>query len=104
MTISMYQASVPRLANTLENLSNILDKAQVHVDTHPIARSGTIALAGLIAKDRLCACDRRISASAPLAISRRQGVDPCRTARPLLEHLDRAVRIPVQEDRRMRLP
>ena len=36
MTISMYQASVPRLANTLENLSNILDKAQVHVDTHPI--------------------------------------------------------------------
>lgn len=32
MTISMYQASVPRLANILGNLSNILDKAQAHVD------------------------------------------------------------------------
>jgi len=32
MTISMYQASVPRLANVLENLSKILDKAQAHVD------------------------------------------------------------------------
>ncbi|MCO5099857.1 MAG: DUF1993 domain-containing protein [Burkholderiaceae bacterium] len=32
MTISMYQASVPRLANVLGNLSGILDKAQAHVD------------------------------------------------------------------------
>lgn len=32
MTISMYQASVPRLVNILGNLSNILDKAQAHVD------------------------------------------------------------------------
>jgi hypothetical protein len=32
MTISMYQASVPRFANILGNLSNILDKAQAHVD------------------------------------------------------------------------
>lgn len=32
MTISMYQASVPRLANLLGNLSGILDKAQAHVD------------------------------------------------------------------------
>ena len=32
MTISMYQASVPRFANMLGNLSNILDKAQAHVD------------------------------------------------------------------------
>ncbi len=32
MTISMYQASVPRFVNVLGNLSNILDKAQVHVD------------------------------------------------------------------------
>lgn len=32
MTISMYQASVPRLANVLGNLSNILDKAQTHID------------------------------------------------------------------------
>ena len=33
MTISMYQASVPRFVNILGNLSNILDKGQVHVDT-----------------------------------------------------------------------
>lgn len=32
MTISMYQASVPRFVNILGNLSNILDKAQVHAD------------------------------------------------------------------------
>ena len=32
MTISMYQASAPRFANTLKNLSTILDKAQAHVD------------------------------------------------------------------------
>jgi len=33
MTISMYQASVPRFVNILGNLSNILDKAQIHGDT-----------------------------------------------------------------------
>jgi hypothetical protein len=32
----MYQASAPRLANVLENLSNILDKAQAHVDAENI--------------------------------------------------------------------
>ncbi len=32
MTISMYQASVPRFVNVLGNLSGILDKAQAHVD------------------------------------------------------------------------
>ena len=31
MTLSMYQASVPRFANILGNLSAILDKAQAHV-------------------------------------------------------------------------
>ena len=36
MHISMYQASVPRLANILENLSGILDKAQAHADAHKI--------------------------------------------------------------------
>jgi hypothetical protein len=36
MTISMYQASVPRFVNILGNLSNILDKAQVHVDAKKI--------------------------------------------------------------------
>jgi len=32
MTISMYQASVPRFVNILGNLSNILDKVQAHVE------------------------------------------------------------------------
>ena len=36
MTISMYQASVPRFVNILSNLMNILDKAQAHVDAKKI--------------------------------------------------------------------
>ena len=36
MTISMYQTSVPRLANMLKNLSAILDKAQAHVEARKI--------------------------------------------------------------------
>ncbi len=43
MNISMYQASVPRFVNTLGNLSNILDKAQAHVDAkklEPAALTG----------------------------------------------------------------
>jgi uncharacterized protein len=32
MAISMYQASAPRFANTLKNLSAILDKTQAHVE------------------------------------------------------------------------
>jgi len=36
MTISMYQASVPRFVNILGNLSNILDKAQAHVDAQKL--------------------------------------------------------------------
>jgi len=36
MSISMYQASVPRFVNILGNLSNILDKAQVHVDARKL--------------------------------------------------------------------
>lgn len=36
MTISMYQASVPRFVNVLGNLSNILDKAQAHVDARKL--------------------------------------------------------------------
>ena len=36
MTISMYQASVPRFANILKNLSAILDKAQAHVEARKI--------------------------------------------------------------------
>ena len=36
MTISMYQASVPRFVNILGNLSNILDKAQAHAEAKKI--------------------------------------------------------------------
>jgi len=36
MKISMYQASVPRLANILGNLSQILDKAQHHIDANKL--------------------------------------------------------------------
>lgn len=36
MTISMYQASVPRFANILGNLSGIFDKAQAHCDAKKI--------------------------------------------------------------------
>ena len=36
MNISMYQASVPRFVNILGNLSNILDKAQAHIDARKI--------------------------------------------------------------------
>ena len=36
MTISMYQASVPRFVNILGNLSGILDKTQAHIDAKKI--------------------------------------------------------------------
>ena len=36
MQISMYQASAPRFANTLKNLSAILDKAQAYADAKKI--------------------------------------------------------------------
>lgn len=36
MNISMYQASSPRLINTLKNLSAILDKAQAHAEAKKI--------------------------------------------------------------------
>jgi hypothetical protein len=42
MTISMFQASVPRLINVLNNLSHILDKAQAHIDTKKIDATALI--------------------------------------------------------------
>ena len=36
MNISMYQASVPRFANTLRNLAAMLDKAQAHCEAKKI--------------------------------------------------------------------
>ena len=43
MTISMYQASVPRFVNILGNFSNILDKAQAHIDAKKIADTSLTA-------------------------------------------------------------
>ncbi len=42
MTISMFQASVPRLINALNNLSHILDKVQAHIDAKKIDASALI--------------------------------------------------------------
>ncbi|HMN77700.1 MAG TPA: DUF1993 domain-containing protein [Burkholderiaceae bacterium] len=72
MQISMYQASVPRLANLLGNLSGILDKAQAHVD------AGRIELPALMdyrlapdmypfSKQVQIACDKARSVVARLA-------------------------------------
>jgi hypothetical protein len=43
MTISMYQASVPRFVNILGNLAHILDKAQAHVDARKLADASLTA-------------------------------------------------------------
>ena len=43
MPISMYQASVPRFISILGNLSNILDKAQAHIDAKKIADASLTA-------------------------------------------------------------
>ena len=39
MSMSMYQASVPRFVNILTNLTGILDKAQAHIDAKKIDES-----------------------------------------------------------------
>jgi len=72
MNISMYQASVPRLANLLENLSRILDKAQAHVDA---GHGDQIALMNFrlapdmypLSKQVQIACDKSRSVVARLA-------------------------------------
>lgn len=43
MTISMYQASVPRFLNILGNLSNILDKAQAHIEAKKLSDASLTA-------------------------------------------------------------
>ncbi len=43
MTISMYQASVPRFINILGNLSNILDKAQAHIEAKKLTDASLTA-------------------------------------------------------------
>ena len=75
MTISMYQASVPRFVNILGNLSNILDKAQAHADTNKI--DGTVLTSYRLYPDMLpmstqvqIACD-----AAKGVVARLSGVD-----------------------------
>ena len=43
MTISMYQASVPRFVNIFGNLSNILDKTQAHIDAKKLSDASLTA-------------------------------------------------------------
>ena len=43
MTISMYQASVPRFVNILGNLSDILDKTQAHIDAKKLSDASLTA-------------------------------------------------------------
>ncbi|HKQ27709.1 MAG TPA: DUF1993 domain-containing protein [Burkholderiales bacterium] len=75
MKISMYQASAPRFANTLKNLSAILDKAQAHCDAkkiEPAALTGMRLIADMfpLARQVQIACD-----SAKGAVARLAGVE-----------------------------
>lgn len=72
MKMSMYQASVPRLAAMLENLSGILDKAQAHIDARKIdiavLMGARLALDMYpFAKQVQIACDKARSVVARLA-------------------------------------
>src|SRR2546423_14281391 len=72
MTISMYQASAPRFANTLKNLSAILDKAQAHCEAkkiEPAALAGMRLIADMFPLSRQVqiACDTAKGAVARLA-------------------------------------
>ena len=75
MKISMYQASAPRFANTLRNLSAILDKAQAHCEAKkvdPAVMAGMRLVADMFPLSRQVqiACD-----TAKGAVSRLAGVD-----------------------------
>jgi len=72
MTISMYEASVPRFAAMLKNLSAILDKAQVYAESRKIG--ATVLPATRLFPDMLpmarqvqIACDHAKGAAARLA-------------------------------------
>ena len=72
MTISMYQASAPRFANTLKNLSAILDKAQAHAEAKkidPLVLTGARLYPDMFALARQVqiACDTAKGAVARLA-------------------------------------
>jgi uncharacterized protein len=72
MKISMYQASAPRFANTLRNLSAILDKAQAHCEAkkiEPAVMGGMRLIADMFPLSRQVqiACDTAKGAVARLA-------------------------------------
>jgi len=72
MKISMYQASAPRFANILKNLSAILDKAQAHCEAkkiEPAALTGMRLIADMfpLARQVQIACDTAKGAVARLA-------------------------------------
>src|SRR5262245_47898718 len=75
MNISMYQASAPRFANALRNLSAILDKAQAHAEARKIdaAVPGSLRLIAdmfPLSRQVQVACD-----SAKGAVARLAGVE-----------------------------
>jgi hypothetical protein len=75
MKISMYQASAPRFANTLRNLSAILDKGQAHCEAKkidPAVMSSMRLIADMFPLSRQVqiACD-----TAKGAVARLAGVD-----------------------------
>ncbi|HSA89718.1 MAG TPA: DUF1993 domain-containing protein [Burkholderiales bacterium] len=75
MKISMYQASAPRFANALRNLSAILDKAQAHAEAKkidPAVPGGLRLIADMFPLSRQVqiACD-----TAKGAVARLAGVD-----------------------------
>jgi uncharacterized protein len=72
MTVSMYQASAPRFANTLKNLSAMLDKAQAHCEAKkidPLVLTGARLYPDMFAFARQVqvACDTAKGAMARLA-------------------------------------
>lgn len=81
MTLSMYQASVPRFVNMLTNLSAILDKAQAHVDAKKLDASALTSF-------------RLFPDMLPMA---KQVQIACDTAKGLVARLA-GVEIPVYED------
>ena len=81
MTISMYQASVPRFVNILGNLSKILDKTQAHIDAKKIADT-------TLTSDRLFADMLPMSTQVQIA---------CDTAKGLVARLS-GVEAPAFED------
>lgn len=81
MSISMYQASVPRFIHMLGNLSAILDKAQAHVDARKIDETALTSF-------------RLYPDMLPMA---RQVMIACDTAKGLASRLA-GVDIPVYED------